>query len=166
MSSSIAEKSVSVQVLGDVVGVSARRINQLVKEKWVPKSARNTISLKGGVQGYIAFLEDRHENARPTATDDELRAERARKLRLENDCTEGKLVEMDEALNAIDVGFGAVRVGMAAVPARVTRDLALRQKIEDEINRALTAVAEELEKRAVLLQRGENPEAAEEDDTG
>ena len=166
MSTTTSEKSVSVQTLGHVIGVSARRINQLVKEKWIPKSARNTISLSDGVQGYIAFLEDCHEKARPTATDDELRAERARKLRLENDCTEGKLVEIDEAFNAIDVGFGAVRVGMAAVPARVTRDLELRQKIEDEINRALTAVAEELESRAVLLQRGENHEASEEDDAG
>ena len=166
MSGSIAEKSVSGQALGDIVGVSARRVNQLVKEKWIPKSARNTVSLKEGVQGYIAFLEDRHEKDRPTATDEELRAERARKLRLENDRTEGKIMETDAAFDAIDKICATIRIGLAALPARVTRELALRRKIEDEVDRILTAVSAKLEDRGTLLAGGEDAETAEEDDYG
>ncbi len=146
--------------------MSARRINQLVKEKWIPKSARNTVPLKEGVQGYIAFLEDRHENARSTATDDELRAERARKLRLENDRTEGKLIETDAALDAIDEICATIRIGFAALPARVTRDLALRRKIEDEVDRILATLADKFEDRAAVLTGGEDDAATEEDDGG
>ena len=39
------EKSISVQMLGEILGLTARRINQLVTEKWIAKSARNVISL-------------------------------------------------------------------------------------------------------------------------
>lgn len=166
LSTSLAEKVVSGQMLGIMLGLTTRRITQLVSEGWIRKSARNSITLKDGVQGYIAFLEDRHNKTKASTTDDELRAERARKLRLENDHREGQLIEMEEALHSIDVGFGAVRVGLAAVPARVTRDLALRQTIEDEINRVLTAAAAELEKRAALLQAVDDPEAGAEDDDG
>lgn len=153
-------------MLGDILGVSARRINQLVIEKWIPKSARNTISLKDGVQGYIGFLEDRHEKSRSTATDDELRAERARKLRLENDRTEGKLIETDAAMDAIDDICATIRIGFGALPARITRDLKMRGKIEDEVDRILTAVAAKLEDKGALLASDEDADAAEEGDAG
>ncbi|MEJ2117886.1 MAG: hypothetical protein P8Y36_08300 [Alphaproteobacteria bacterium] len=166
MSTTTSEKSDSVQTQGRIDGESARRINQLVKEKWIPKSARNTISLSDGVQGYIAFLEDRHEKDRPTATDDELRAERARKLRLENDRTEGILIETDAAMNVIDEICATYRIGLGALPARVTRDLALRRKIEDEIDRILVTVADKFEDKAAILASDEDDASPEEDDAG
>lgn len=166
MAESLEQKSVTSQALGKLLDLTPQRINQLAAEGWIRKSGRNAITLKDGIKGYLAFLEDRQQKATASTTDDELRAERARKLRLENDHREGQLIEMEEAMLSIDIGFGAVRVGLAAVPARVTRDLALRQKIDDEINRVLAAAAAELEKRAAVLQAGEDPEAGAEDDDG
>ena len=166
MSTDLKEKYVAVQTLAWLLDLTPQRINQLVAEGWIRKSARNSIFIKDGVKGHLAFVEDRHEKTRHTATDDELRAERARKLRLENDRTEGKIMETDAAFDAIDKICATIRIGLAALPARVTRELALRRKIEDEVDRILTVVSAKLEDRGTLLAGGEDAEAAEEDDNG
>jgi phage terminase Nu1 subunit (DNA packaging protein) len=166
MTTPTIKKEIGIQEVGELLRLSERRVQQLVNEGWITKSGRGRYCVSDVVHGHIDYLEDQKKNARQTATDDELRAERARKLRLENDRTEGILIESDAAMNVIDEICATYRIGLGALPARVTRDLAMRRKIEDEIDRILVTVADKFEDRAALLASSEDDEAPEEDDAG
>ncbi len=159
-------KEIGIQQVGELLRMSERRVQQFVAEGWITKSGRGRYFVFDAVHGHIDYMEEQKKNARSTATDDELRAERARKLRLENDRTEGKLIETDAALDTIDEICATYRIGLAALPARVTRDLGMRRKIEDEVDRILATIAAQFENRAAVLASGEDDGATEEGDGG
>ncbi|MDX2265435.1 MAG: hypothetical protein NW215_10745 [Hyphomicrobiales bacterium] len=163
---SLAEKEIAGIELAAILGLSPRRIDQLVVEGAFQKVARGKFALGDAVQSYIAHIKEEAKKRQATTTDDELRAERARKLRLENDQTEAILLPADAVMNTLDEVVAAVRVGFAGLPARVTRDMELRKVIETECDSILTAVAKLLEDRAAVLARGSDAAAAGEDVDG
>lgn len=163
---SLAEKEITVPELADVFGITPRRVDQLTVEGAFKKSGRGRYVLGHAAQAYVEYLKEEGRKAKASTTDEELRGERARKLRLENDQTEAMLLPADAVFNVLDEVVASVRVGFSGLPARVTRDIPLREIIETEVNSVLAAVSDLLENRAALLAGGKDAEAAAEDADG
>ena len=99
--------------------------------------------------GYIAHLRARRSNG--SAAADALRAAKAREIEIRTAERERKLIAVEELNIAWDFCIGVLVTNLNCVPARCTRDLALRQTIEHEIDVARSTAADAYRKQAELL---------------
>lgn len=156
---------VSSKQLGAVIGITERRVQQLENEsvfRSVGETRLNRYHLDEAVQALLAKLDADAKRAAETAsTSRELfEAERARKLKLENDRNEGLLIETPDAIAAIDHIFGEVRTALAGIAPRYTEDVAERRRLDDAIDSILTDLANRLDEGITALKSGGDPLAA------
>lgn len=149
-----------------LVDLTVRRIQQLVAEQVLPSAGRGQIPLAEGVRAFAkwrseseirAFRFDAEARQRRGDSGDDLEAERTRKLRLENDETERLVIRTEEAIAALDSIVGQIPADLAAVAPRVTDDIGMRRRIEDEIDHALNGLARRLAKASADLEAGIDP---------
>lgn len=151
--------AVSTETIGKALNLSARRVQQLVKEG-LPRIAPGQFDLGLCMQWYIRYLQQALE-ARATPGGDgaylELSSERARLAReqadrtaLENATRRGELVEVAVAaeewsryLVAIRARFLALPTKLAAEIARLTDADAVRSRIDNEVRECLAAAADQ-----------------------
>lgn len=135
--------------LGDLLGISARRVRQLVTEGVLTKPLRR----RDSVRAYCAWL--REKASRGVAVMDDLKAEKIRqareaadKLALQNAAARGELVRASEVESAWSNVLRDVRSMMLAVPSRcgaslphlTAHDVAA---IDGEIKSALKGLADD-----------------------
>lgn len=156
MSAKAEPGTIAVGVAAKLIMVSERRVQQLAAQGWIKKP----YTIVSVVQGYIRFLQDEERKASRTAGEEEIRRERARKLKLGNDETERLSVRTDDAVAAIDAVVGLIKAELAGVAVRVAADVALRRKIEDGIDQVLAGLAGRCEKACADLCAGRDALAA------
>jgi len=162
-----APKTLTAVELGSVIGVSARRVQQLAAQGIFAKDGRSKYPLAASVKSYIDWKLKSEIERRDDATtaDEAVKIERARKLRLENEQTERGLVPMASAVAAVDAIVGPLRSDLAGVPARVTDDVGERRAIEDAINKVLSGISDRLREAGEALRKGRDPlQTGDEDD--
>lgn len=160
-------EEISVKFLAQVLGVTERWVQQLEKQGVLTKTGRGRYDLAASVQAYIAFkVESEVARVTPEVTSpgERVKVERARKLQLENDERERRLVQMPDAVAALDAIVGPLRADLSGVPARVTDDVAERRRIEDAIDAALRGLADRFGKAGRALRAGRDPLAADDED--
>lgn len=153
---------VSAVTLGQVLGLTERRIHQLEKQGVFEKSGRGKFPLSANVQRYLEHCRET-EMASATERFDSRKAyeaEQARKLKLQNDRTERLLIPLEEAIETIDVLLGPLRTDLSGVPAQVTEDIEERLPIERAIRNVLTRLADRFEKASAALEEGRDPSEA------
>lgn len=158
---------VTTSVVTEALGLTLARLGQLVSDGWIPRAARNQYQLVPAVQGYIRFLKDDQRRASKSAVQSRAQEARAKEIELRIAREEKTIIDTAEAIAAVDDVVGGIRADLAGLAARVTRDIALRQKIEKEIDGILTAAADRFEQRASDLRTsGEVAAPDAEDDAG
>ena len=148
------------------VKLSPRRVQQLIAEGILPSAGHGKIDI---AEGFAAFVRWRVENETgeiAPAKDGAgelagLDAERTRKLRLANDETERRLIRTDDAIAAMDAIVGQIPADLSAVPARVTSDIPLRRKIENEHDAVLNGLAKRFRQASADLRAGRDALAAD-----
>jgi hypothetical protein len=149
---------------------SSERIRQLSREGWIPKhgtGANTRYALVDVVQGYIRFRDDAEKRATKTAAATRISDARAREIELRTAIREGRLIDLDEALEAVEDLIGLLRSELSGLPARCTRDLQLRRTIETARNDILDRIADlAAQKAAAMGTRRGNGAAIEADATG
>lgn len=167
MASATVRDEISTKKLAEVLGVGDRWIQQLEAKGIIAKSRHGKWPLAECVQAYIKFKVD-SELARvvpeETSPGERVKQERARKLRLENDEKEHRLVQTPDAVAALDAIVGPLRADLSGVPARVTSDVALRRRIEDAIDTVLRGLADRFKKAGRDLREGRDPLSADDED--
>ena len=170
MAAATIREEISVKKLAAILGIGERWVQQLERQGVLKKAGHGRYHLAESVQSYIAFkVKSEVARAVPEETDagERVKAERARKLRLENDEKELLLVQTPDAVAALDAIVGPLRADLAGVPARVTSDVVLRRQIEDAIDSVLRGFADRSAKAGADLRAGRDPLAADdEDDAG
>lgn len=156
------QQLVSSGQLGAVIGVTERRVQQLEAESIFTNQGRGRskrFQLAAAVQAFLAKSEMDARSAYMDASTsrEQFEAERARKLKLENDTRESLLVETPDAIAAIDRIFGEVRTALAGIAPRFTEDVAERRRLDDVIDAVLTDLATRLDKAGAALQEGRDP---------
>lgn len=128
--------TIPIEQAARLLMISAERVRQLIKAGFIPRPKPGRTTLVGAVQGYIKFRDDADRRANKSAAESDVRKERAREIKLRNDARERALIPIDEALAEYDTLVAKVREAMDSIPARVTRDIQLRRKIEAEVHAA------------------------------
>jgi hypothetical protein len=124
--------------------VTDARIRQLVASGYIPKPARNTYPLVGVVQGYIRCIKDDEKRQSKSVADNGLKAARQREVEIRTAERERRLIDVAEHSDIVDEMAGMFVAGLSALPARVTKDMAMRRQIEaecDAIRNDLAALA-------------------------
>jgi len=146
---------------------SDRWLRKLADEGYLAKAGRGQYDLAASVQGYIRFVRETEVKAGADASTsrEAFEAERARKLKLENDQAEAQLIETALAIAAVDAVVGVYQSEVHSIPARLTSDIAQRRAWETEIDRVSNGINERCRKAVANLEAGRNPldDAAEDD---
>lgn len=158
------DDDVSVALLAGVLGITERWVQQLERQGVLEKTGRGRYALAKSVQAYIKFkVESEVARATPDASNpgERVKAERARKLKLENDETELRTIAMTAALETLDAIVGPLKADLAGVPATVTDDIAERRRIEDAIESVTARLADRFAQAGAALRTGGDPYSAD-----
>ena len=150
-----ADTMVSTKAAAEILALTPRRLQQLVSEGALASAGRGRFRLGPLVQSYAGHLRKQLEEAREDDSDDAIRFERARKLRIENDREERLLIETEEAIATLEDIVGTIRAELSGLPVRATRDMDLRRKLEKDVAGILERTIERLGKRLAALQAGD-----------
>lgn len=133
---------------------SSERVRQLAKLGWIAAEGsgpNRRYRLLDVVQGYIRFRDDEDRRQNKSAASSRITDARSREVELRTAIREGKLIELDESLSAIEELVGQFRLHLSGLPARVTRDLTFRRTIETAINDILAQLSDVATERASAL---------------
>lgn len=169
VAAALAEREVTIAELADVLNLTVQRVNQLAAEGIIEKTRHGHARFGSSVRRYIDYSVERAtvKGRQGHGTSGErVKAERARKLKLENDVRERLLVPISDVLTALDMIVGPLKSDLAGVAARVTDDVILRRRIEDGIESALHDIADRFEKTGAAMKKGIDPFTAVKGDGG
>lgn len=155
----------SRHTLANLLVLTVMRIDQLVRDKTLMKAGRDLYPIVHNVQAYIRFLRDENRHNSRSAAQQRVQEARAKEIeqRVLRDAHE--LVAISEHDAIFDEAFAIVRAGLTGLPARLTRDIEFRAKIEAECDDILRRCADKFrETTATIRQTGEAPVPAEADD--
>ncbi|MBX9740504.1 MAG: hypothetical protein K2X62_10540 [Beijerinckiaceae bacterium] len=136
---------------GALLELSAERIRQLIGAGYIEKHGKDQVPLVSAVRGYIRFLKDDERKASRTAAVSRVQIARAREIEFKIAEREHRLIDIAEHEDLFAEAFGSIRSGLAGVPARVTRDVELRRRIEAGIDDVLRRAADRFEEGTANL---------------
>lgn len=139
-----------------LLDLTERRVQQLARDGIIQKSSHGRYPLVGTVRAYVRYLREEAQRSTETAAGAALKAARQAEIELRMAERRRDLVQRSEADAAMDMVVGLVNEEFGGFAARVTRDVAIRSRIGDEVDAALNRIADRLEQaRGVLA--GEQP---------
>lgn len=146
------EWTLSNKEFASLCGITIRRVNMLVKEGVLRKTGGSRIP----ADQMLRFIDYQVSLAvsKVAREDDPLELERLRKIRLQNDETEGKLIPVEEAVEAVSVIFGPVQSEIMSIPSRVTDDVEIRKSFEIEADQAFNSLADRFKEVGSALRSG------------
>jgi hypothetical protein len=136
--------------------VSRTALYEYERDGWIKRvpGQQDQWCLVDVVQGRIRYLQDRAKRATQTATLSRVQIARAVEIEMRTAREAGQTIGMDDALAFVDDIVGPLMADLDGFPARVTRDMESRRKIEAELNDLRTRHADRLDKAADILQTG------------
>lgn len=129
----------------ELLEITAERVRQLVKSDHIEKRGKDRIPLVSAVRGYIRFLKEDERRSSKSASASRVQDSRAREIDLKVAEREGRLIDVVEHRELFAEVFGTLKAGLAGVPARVTRDMDHRRRLETEIDDILRQAADRFE---------------------
>jgi hypothetical protein len=148
-----------VQTLGSdqtarLLDISGAFLRRLTQDGKIPKQAKGRYVLDEAVRAYIRFLRD--ENARTTKSAHQNRMHEAKAAEIEMRLAERRreLIPTEDVYAAIDIMIAKFRDELAGLPARFTRDMDLRRKLEAETHESQNRIAEALAATAKFIREG------------
>ena len=148
-----------------LLDITPEWLRRLTASGQIPKRARGRYNLVEAVHGYVKFL--REDAARNTKTAQLSRMQEAKAAEIEMRLAEKRreLVPVDEVQAAIDIMIAKFRDELSGLPARFTRDMDLRRKLEAETNASLNRIAKALAASAEFIEKGGDlPDGGSSDD--
>lgn len=142
-----------------LLGLTERRVSQLVDEGALKKDARGRYKLSEVVAGYIGYLKDEGRRTSKSAAESRVRDRKADLIEVQMMERTGSLLReaRQEALSIVDDVIGGFRTDLMAVPARVTSDLEVRRKIEAAHDHCFREAAKRASDRANGISAGDEP---------
>ena len=139
--SSIPEK-VSGEELAALLNVDVRTIRNLAAAGTITRIDRNQYPLAESVRSIIAAAKKSSKSNALEREQTAIMAGKRKMLELRIAQEEGRLIEVSEAEGVLDEIIGTFRAGLDALPARITRDVALRKTIRTACEAILTAASD------------------------
>lgn len=121
--------------------IDPSRISQLVSLGYIQAVKPGRMTIAAAARGYAKYWQEKASETTKTSAESRVRDARAQEIEMRNAERMRTLIPLDEALAIMDEYAAVVREAMDSIPARVTRDLPVRRKIEAEVNAAHEAIA-------------------------
>jgi len=150
----IADQVITTADASQLLALTEARLRALENDGWIERIGPNQWPLVATMQGYLGFLRADGRRTSKSAAESRVRDARAREIEIRVAERIRRLIQIDDALETLDAVCGAVRTELAGLPARITRDLSIRNKIEQEANESLTRIADRFEQEADTLRKG------------
>lgn len=122
---------VSSAQLAHVLGLTSRRVQQLAKEGVLARGPGGKFDLAASVQAYMA---SRQDAAVPSVATDRLREARAVEIERRIALRDRELISLAEAMEKFELVTGAFLTALSGLPARITRNVRERHRIESIID--------------------------------
>lgn len=134
--------------------IGPERVRQLIKAGYIQRHKPGYTTIVSAVQGYIRFLKD--EDRKDTKKGAAGKATEARTREIELRIAERKrdLIPQEDAKAAVTQLAATVRAEFTGLPARWTRDMAERRRLEQEIDASFERIADALESAKTALATG------------
>lgn len=150
---------VSVADAARMAGRSPRWLRGLIAAGTIKASGRGAVRLADLLSGLVAHGDAMAKNAAQTTSLGRVQDARAKEVELRVAMQMRELIPMGEAALAMTLICGALNEELSGLPARITRDLTLRKKVDDEIYAARMRIASTLRKISDKLAAGHDLEA-------
>jgi hypothetical protein len=121
------------------IGISVQMMTRMSKGGFITSMKREDILV-----GAIKYYRDEARRINKTVASDALRQAKQQEIELRLAEKSGSLVKVEEAERRMEKLVGVINERFNGLAARVTRDVSLRRKIDDEVNEALNAAANQL----------------------
>ena len=135
-------------------------VQKLVSEGYIARAGTNQYSVVAIVRGLLAYYEDLLEKSNKVAAASRATDARTREIELRIAERRKELIPVEDA-KAVVMEYGAmVRAEFTGLPARYTRDIAERRKLEQEVDESFARIAAACERaESALAEPGEPREA-------
>jgi hypothetical protein len=139
-------------------------VRELAKKGYFTIPERGKVSLVAVVQGYVRSLKDEERRSSKSASASRVQIARAREIELRTAERERFVMRTDEALAVLDEIIGGLASEASGIPARITSDIELRDKIETALHDLFTRASDRLDERASALRAGSETDTPEPED--
>lgn len=153
--------TLSADQAATLLGRSRRWVYNLVQEGYIEKAGSGAYSLVAVVRGAMAYYEDQISKNSKTATASRATEARTREIELRIQERSRELIPMDDALAELADWSSAVRAEFQGLPARYTRDMDERRRLEQEIDGAFDRLSRRTSEAEQALAAGEGAVSAE-----
>ncbi|MCO5730092.1 hypothetical protein [Rhizobium sp. SSA_523] len=155
---------VSSNEMADILGVTTRRLTQLVSEHGIPSEGRGRFRIASVVQSYATFLKEGATKKTGTESLDVLRNEKALDIRLARARKDREVIALDEAVSAVEEVTGMYVASLTGLPAQITGVPRERQRLNDIFDAERLRLTDRFAKRIATLRTGEEDPDAEAED--
>ena len=151
-----SESEIKTTELAGILGISARRVQQLAQDDVIRPSKRGWFLLGDSVQRYIAYLEkdrkqeaeaEREQSKKRSKADVEWKESRAKIAKLQADELEGTMHRAEDVQAMTEQLLYAVRGALSALPGRCGKEVAETDNVREAIailRREVNAAMDEL----------------------
>ena len=156
---------IALEVAARLLMIGPERVRQLIKMGYIARAKPGRTTIVSAVQGYIRFLKDEDRKTSKTAADTRVRDARAAEIEMRVAIQQRHMIPIEDATALVDILVGKVREEITGLPARVTRNVDLRRKIEAEVNGSQVRISEAVTALLEFARKGgELPYAGAADD--
>jgi phage terminase Nu1 subunit (DNA packaging protein) len=140
--------SVSATKIAQHLGLSRTFVERLAGEGVLPRRPDGKFEIDATRLAYLRHLRQARRHSPATAARAALDAARAREVEVRNAQREKVLIAYEEHLEIVDDMAGVVRTALSSLPARASRDLTIRRRIEAAVRDTLQEIADIAGRRA------------------
>jgi hypothetical protein len=126
-----------VQTASKLLMCTPAWLGRLAKDGWIKPLGRGRYSVIDVVQGYIKFLKDENRRSSKSASHSRVQDARAAQIELQMAREKRDLVDIEDMQAFLSETLGTLRSELSGVAAASSRDLAVRDEIEKNINAAI-----------------------------
>jgi phage terminase Nu1 subunit (DNA packaging protein) len=136
----------------NIAGVSAVAIGNLEKAGWFKRDDTGFFEAVAFIRGWSAYKDELRKRAgTKQGAANRIQEARAIEIELRTARDAGELIEMSAAIGVVQSIAGETRAVFGALPARFTRDLEMRAKLETMVNEGFNQIADRLEREMAAL---------------
>lgn len=158
------DQVISTNEMAAIIGVTTRRLTQLVTDHDIPTEGRGKFRISDVVQAYVAYRAEGATKKTGTESLDDLRKEKALDIRLARARKDREVIALDEAIGAVEELTGMFVASLVGLPAQITGVPRERQRLNDIFDAERLRLTDRFTKRITTLRTGEeDPDAAAED---
>jgi hypothetical protein len=146
--------ALTVHQVASLCGRSTQWVHQLAKAGFLQKQGKNEYALVGVVRGVIAYYEDLQAKNSKTAAANRATEARTREIELRIRERQRDLIPMEDAKAVVGEMAALVRAEFQGLPARYTREMQDRRKLEQEIDGAFERLSRRAAEAVRALETG------------